>query len=271
MRKTDHDRVDDRLHDHKTRIELNFLYKWYVDQLSRSLYVEYKDLGIEVQCQVPLYVYTNMTSQSMVKKTSLFTPTPDEYVKAAIRHIGFESRCTPYWPHSIQWFFASLAPDFLLDAWRLSIGIKRGGVPVTIKKFYKEEVLCIVDDIDECHILLRKPWRCEVNGKYDVKRNLYLFQWEGRRIAMLPSKVTPQLPKPEVKVEKKIVKAEVIDEHIEKIQDLQSYKQHDDKISTLLFQTTNKVDTLKTCEEIMGFNDDEDVKGFNCELKTDFE
>nr|GEV96292.1 very-long-chain 3-oxoacyl-CoA reductase-like protein At1g24470 [Tanacetum cinerariifolium] len=99
----------------------------YVDQLSRSLYVEYKHLGIDVQCQVPLYVYTNMTSHSMVEKSSLFTPTPDEYVKAAVRHIGYESRCTPYWAHSIQWFFASLAPDFLLDAWRLSIGIKRGG------------------------------------------------------------------------------------------------------------------------------------------------
>ncbi|GJR16065.1 transposon ty3-I gag-pol polyprotein [Tanacetum coccineum] len=45
------------------------------------------------------------------------------------------------------------------------------------------------------------------NGKYDVKRNLYLFSWEGRRIAMVPPKVTPQLSKPEVK--KKIVKAEV--------------------------------------------------------------
>nr|GEY20837.1 transposon Ty3-I Gag-Pol polyprotein [Tanacetum cinerariifolium] len=125
------------------------------------------------------------------------------------------------------------------------------------------EVLCIADDIDECHILLGRPWRGEVNGKYDVKRNLYLFSWEGRRIAMVPPKVTPQLPKPEVKVEEKIVKAEVVDEHIEKIQDLQNYKQHDDKISTLLFETTNKVGTLKTCEEIMGFNDDEDVKGFN--------
>ncbi|GJY75873.1 RNA-directed DNA polymerase [Tanacetum coccineum] len=81
---------------------------------------------------------------------------------------------------------------------------------------------------------------------------------------MVPPKVTPQLPKPEVKVEEKIVKAEVVVEHIEKIQDLQSYKQHDDKILTLLFETTNKVGTLKTCEEIMGFNDDEDVKSFNC-------
>ncbi|GJT03459.1 hypothetical protein Tco_0824628 [Tanacetum coccineum] len=30
-------------------------------------------------------------------------------------------------------------------------------VPVTIEKFYKVDVLCIVDDIDECHILLGRP------------------------------------------------------------------------------------------------------------------
>ncbi|GJT18229.1 hypothetical protein Tco_0876935 [Tanacetum coccineum] len=54
------------------------------------------------------------------------------------------------------------------------------------------------------HQKLRRPWRCEVNGKYDVKQNLYLFSWEGRRIAMVPPKVTPQLPKLEVKVEEKI-------------------------------------------------------------------
>nr|GEY99738.1 RNA-directed DNA polymerase [Tanacetum cinerariifolium] len=86
---------------------------------------------------------------------------------------------------------------------------------------------------------------------------------EGRRINMVPPKVSSQLPKPEVKVEEKIMKVEVFNEHIKKIQDLQSYKQHDDKISTLLFETTNKIGTLKICEEIMGFNDDEDVKGFN--------
>ncbi|GJS46474.1 hypothetical protein Tco_0596595 [Tanacetum coccineum] len=112
-------------------------------------------------------------------------------------------------------------------------GYKVCKVPVTIGKSYKVEVLCIVDDIDECHILLGRPWRCEVNGKYDVKRNLYLSH--GKEGELL------------------------------------CYKQHDDKISTLLFQITNKVDTLKTSEEIMGFSDDEDVKGFNCELKTDFE
>ncbi|GJX05269.1 RNA-directed DNA polymerase [Tanacetum coccineum] len=84
---------------------------------------------------------------------------------------------------------------------------------------------------------------------------------------MVPPKVTPQLPKPEVKFEEKIVKAEVVDEHVEKIQDLQSYKEHYEKISTLLFGTRNKVGALKTCEEIMGFNDDEDVKGFRVDVK----
>nr|GFA28738.1 putative nucleotidyltransferase, ribonuclease H [Tanacetum cinerariifolium] len=94
---------------------------------------------------------------------------------------------------------------------------------VTIEKSYKVEVLCIMDDIDECHILLGKPWR-----------------------------LTPQLPKLEVKVEEKIMKAEVVKDHIEKIQDLQSYKQHDDKFLTLLFKATNKVGALKTCEENIG-------------------
>ncbi|GJX75246.1 hypothetical protein Tco_0313841, partial [Tanacetum coccineum] len=72
-----------------------------------------------------------------------------------------------------------------------------------------------------CSVKVTRPWRCEVNVKYDVQRNLYLFSWEGRRIDMVPPKVTPQLPKPEVKVEDKIVKAQVVEDHIENIQDLQ--------------------------------------------------
>nr|GEV09583.1 transposon Ty3-I Gag-Pol polyprotein [Tanacetum cinerariifolium] len=57
----------------------------------------------------------------------------------------------------------------------------------------------------------RKHWRCEVNGKYDFKRDLYLFSWERRRTAMVPPKVTPQLPKPERKSIKDKVRREVLD------------------------------------------------------------
>ncbi|OMO81515.1 Short-chain dehydrogenase/reductase SDR [Corchorus olitorius] len=100
--------------------------KAYVDQLSRSLYVEYKLCGIDVQCQVPLYVATNLASKvALIEKSSLFVPTPEDYAEAGIRHIGYEARCTPYWSHSVQWCFARLLPDALLDAWRLSIGIRR--------------------------------------------------------------------------------------------------------------------------------------------------
>ncbi|KAK7247357.1 hypothetical protein RIF29_42238 [Crotalaria pallida] len=100
--------------------------KAYVDQLSRSLYVEYRQYGIHVQCQVPLYVATKMVSKvASIKRDSFFIPTPDVYARAAIREIGYEQRCTPYWAHSIQWSFARLVPDPILDAWRLSIGIRR--------------------------------------------------------------------------------------------------------------------------------------------------
>ncbi|XP_062197925.1 very-long-chain 3-oxoacyl-CoA reductase 1-like [Phragmites australis] len=96
--------------------------KAYVDQFSRSLSVEYKQYGVDVQCQIPLYVATKM---SPVKSDSPFIPSTEEYAKAAVRCIGYESRCVPYWRHSVQWFFASLVPDSALNQWRLQIGIRK--------------------------------------------------------------------------------------------------------------------------------------------------
>ena len=76
--------------------------------------------------KVPLYVATKMVSKvASIKRDSLFVPTPEAYARAAIREIGHEPRCTPYWAHSAQWCFARLAPGPLLDAWRLSIGMRR--------------------------------------------------------------------------------------------------------------------------------------------------
>ncbi|XP_011029598.1 PREDICTED: very-long-chain 3-oxoacyl-CoA reductase-like protein At1g24470 [Populus euphratica] len=102
--------------------------KAYIDQLSRCLYVEYKRCGIHVQCQVPLYVATKMTSRvASIQKPSLFIPSPEAYAKAAIGRIGYEARCAPYWAHSFQWWLACLLPERVLDAWRLSVGIHRRG------------------------------------------------------------------------------------------------------------------------------------------------
>ncbi|XAR64451.1 Very-long-chain 3-oxoacyl-CoA reductase [Bertholletia excelsa] len=102
--------------------------KAYVDQLSRCLYVEYKQFGIDVHCQVPLYVSTKMASKiASIDKPSFFVPSAYDYAHAAVRRIGYEARCTPYWTHSIQWFFASLLPEGVLNSWRLAVGIRRRG------------------------------------------------------------------------------------------------------------------------------------------------
>lgn len=95
--------------------------KAYIDQLSRSLSVEYKHYGVDVQCQIPLYVATKM---SPVKGESPFIPSPEEYARAAVRCVGYGPRCVPYWRHSVQWFLASLLPDSALNLWRLRVGIR---------------------------------------------------------------------------------------------------------------------------------------------------
>eukprot|EP00249_Psilotum_nudum_P004347 c17867_g1_i1 orf=282-1256(+) len=109
--------------------------KAFVDQFSRSLYVEYKHIGIDVQCQVPLYVATKLAS---IKKSSFFVPSPDTFARCAIRWIGYEPRCTPYWPHSILWWLVSFLPESLVDSFRLRfcLNIRKRGQS---KEFRKKE------------------------------------------------------------------------------------------------------------------------------------
>ncbi|PQQ05475.1 very-long-chain 3-oxoacyl-CoA reductase 1-like [Prunus yedoensis var. nudiflora] len=100
--------------------------KSYIDQFSRCLYVEYKKSGIDVQCQVPLYVATKMAS---IRRSSFFVPSTGGYARAALRWIGYEPRCTPYWPHTLLWAVASSLPESVVDAWRLRfcLNIQRRG------------------------------------------------------------------------------------------------------------------------------------------------
>ncbi|WOL04157.1 hypothetical protein Cni_G12878 [Canna indica] len=108
--------------------------KAYIDQFSRCLYVEYKGKGIDVQCQVPLYVATKMAS---IRRSSFLVPSADSYARAALRWIGYEPRCTPYWPHSLIWCLLSAIPEFVIDQWRLGFCMnirKRGQLKDAKKK-----------------------------------------------------------------------------------------------------------------------------------------
>jgi len=87
--------------------------KKYVCWLSSILRKEYATLGITVQTVCPMMVATKM---SKVRKTSFFTPGPEQFVKAAIRSIGHVDETTGCLPHQIQAeLFFGLIPDFVLN------------------------------------------------------------------------------------------------------------------------------------------------------------
>ncbi|CAA6673981.1 unnamed protein product [Spirodela intermedia] len=96
--------------------------KAYIHSISRSLRIEYKKSVIDVQCQIPLYVATNMVS---FKKASFFTPSPMEFACSAVTRISYEPQCMPYWPHTLQSCGAKLIPDCLMNKWRLAYGLSR--------------------------------------------------------------------------------------------------------------------------------------------------
>ncbi|VFQ91861.1 unnamed protein product [Cuscuta campestris] len=89
--------------------------KEYINQFTKSLNVEYKEFGIDVQCQVPLNVASNMTWMS---KKSILKPSADVYARAALRWIGYNETCCPYWPHQLELAFMHCWPDSFVDARR---------------------------------------------------------------------------------------------------------------------------------------------------------
>ncbi|XP_059447869.1 very-long-chain 3-oxoacyl-CoA reductase 1-like [Corylus avellana] len=87
--------------------------KAYIAMFSRSLGLEYRQQGIDIQCQTPMFVATNMIKAMKVPR--IFVPSPEMYSKASVRWIGYEHICIPYWFHSVQWFLMRGLPEPLLD------------------------------------------------------------------------------------------------------------------------------------------------------------
>ncbi|KAJ7979122.1 Transposon Ty3-I Gag-Pol polyprotein [Quillaja saponaria] len=65
--------------------------------------------------------------------------------------------------------------------------------PISIGRYYKDKVLCDVD-MDASHVL-SKPWQYDVNAMHKGIDNVYLFTWNGHKIAMRPTIETQELPK----------------------------------------------------------------------------
>ncbi|GJN28966.1 hypothetical protein PR202_gb17147 [Eleusine coracana subsp. coracana] len=98
--------------------------KRYIAQFSRSLYVEYKSKGIDVQCQAPSFVATGLLPRGTVPMVLALTmPTPDAYARAAALWIGYGPLCSPVASHQLLWCLTTLVvPEAALDWFLLQLG-----------------------------------------------------------------------------------------------------------------------------------------------------
>lgn len=55
-------------------------------------------------------------------------------------------------------------------------------VPLSIGKYYKDEIMCDVVDMDACHILLGRPWHYDVDATYKGRDNTFIFWWFDKNV-----------------------------------------------------------------------------------------
>lgn len=111
--------------------------KSFIEMFSRGLNAELASKGIHVQVQTPLFVTTKMAK---IRQASLTVPSPESYVKCAVRQIGYGAAISPHWTHSLQLWFLSLLPEpvlvYIIDMQHQAI--RRKGM--TKEKQKKDEV-----------------------------------------------------------------------------------------------------------------------------------
>ncbi|KAF3785079.1 Testosterone 17-beta-dehydrogenase 3 [Nymphaea thermarum] len=147
--------------------------KVYIEKFSRSLSVEYKPYGIDVQCQVPLYVSTKMTNI----RPSFFAPSADEYAGWCLRWVGHDAVCVPYWTHSIQSLAARFLPDAFLDWWFFRYFLVLREKAMKQQRLYSKEFLLALSTlIGLCSLFkalvafLRWVWASFLRPKKDLRK-----------------------------------------------------------------------------------------------------
>ena len=106
----------------------------YVEQFTTCLAAEYASKGISLQCHIPMFVATKM---SKIRRTSLTIPSPTTYAKAAVANIGYETLCSPYWPHALQLYVYERLPEFLIA--KISMSMHMGLRKKWMKKMAKQD------------------------------------------------------------------------------------------------------------------------------------
>lgn len=63
---------------------------------------------------------------------------------------------------------------------------ERCRVPLTIGKYYKDEIICDIVDMDACQLLFGRPWHFDLGTNHDGRKNTYHFSKDGKKITLLP-------------------------------------------------------------------------------------
>lgn len=84
--------------------------KAFVDFFSQCIHEEYKSKGIFVQSVLPFYVATKLAK---IRKTSLYVPSSEAYVKSAMKTVGLKPRTNGYPIHSLMGTLISMLPPWL--------------------------------------------------------------------------------------------------------------------------------------------------------------
>lgn len=113
--------------------------KSFIEKFTLALNAEYGSKGIMVQCQIPFYVSTKLAKM----RKSFSVPTPDEYVKRAVRFVGHpEPVVSPYWVHGYMGWVMDHLPKFVATGIIMSMHLstrKRGLKKDAAKKAEKTE------------------------------------------------------------------------------------------------------------------------------------
>ena len=59
-------------------------------------------------------------------------------------------------------------------------------VPLSIRKYYKNKIVCDVVDMDACIILLGRSWHYDVDATYKGRDNTFVFWWFDKKIVLMP-------------------------------------------------------------------------------------
>lgn len=86
--------------------------KVYVEYFTRALHQEYSGSGVIFQSANPLYVVSKMSRK---KRASLTVLSPEDYVRQAVRSIGYQTVTHGHVSHSIQALGLSLLPSCARD------------------------------------------------------------------------------------------------------------------------------------------------------------